>query len=53
VDEHEAQKIRRRMRQHDAKEAAERLYSICGDGQLSGDERGGTILFSREAVNAI
>jgi hypothetical protein len=37
----------------DLEEAAERLYSICGDGQLSGDERGGTILFSRETVNAI
>jgi hypothetical protein len=37
----------------DLEEAAERLYSHCGDGQLSGDEQGGTILFSREARNAI
>ncbi|WP_433174944.1 hypothetical protein [Actinoallomurus sp. CA-150999] len=36
----------------DLEEAAERLYSRCGDGQLSGDERGGTIMFSREARNA-
>ncbi|MFG2087331.1 MULTISPECIES: hypothetical protein [unclassified Spirillospora] len=36
----------------DLEEAAERLYSRCGDGQLSGDEQGGTILFSREARNA-
>jgi hypothetical protein len=36
----------------DLEEAAERLYSICDDGQLAGDERGGTILFSREALNA-
>lgn len=37
----------------DLEEAAERLYSHCGDGQLSGDEHGGTVLFSREARNAI
>jgi hypothetical protein len=37
----------------DLEEAAERLYSICGDGQLAGDEQGGTIVFSREALNAI
>lgn len=37
----------------DLEEAAERLYSRCGDGQLSGDEQGGTVLFSREAPNAI
>ena len=37
----------------DLEEAAERLYSICGDGQLAADERGGTIVFSREARNAI
>lgn len=37
----------------DLEEAAERLYSICGDGQVAGDERGGTIMFSREALNAI
>jgi hypothetical protein len=37
----------------DLEEAAERLYSICGDGQLAGDERGGTITFSREALNAV
>ncbi|QXJ21878.1 hypothetical protein AGRA3207_002784 [Actinomadura graeca] len=37
----------------DLEEAAERLYSQCGDGQLSGDEHGGTVLFSREARNAI
>jgi hypothetical protein len=36
----------------DLEEAAEQLYSRCGDGQLSGDERGGTIAFSREARNA-
>lgn len=36
----------------DLEEAAERLYSRCGDGQLSGDEQGGTVLFSREARNA-
>ncbi len=34
-------------------DAAERLYSVCGDGQLAGDEHGGTIMFSREALNAI
>ncbi|QKG24280.1 hypothetical protein [Actinomadura verrucosospora] len=37
----------------DLEDAAERLYTRCGDGQLSGDEQGGTILFSREAPNAI
>jgi hypothetical protein len=37
----------------DLEEAAERLYSICGDGQLAGDERGGNIIFSRQARNAI
>jgi hypothetical protein len=37
----------------DLEEAAERLYSVCGDGQLAGDERGGTIMFSREARNAV
>jgi len=37
----------------DLEEAAEQLYSICGDGQIAGDERGGTITFSREALNAI
>ncbi|MCW2890347.1 MAG: hypothetical protein QOE54_7484 [Streptosporangiaceae bacterium] len=37
----------------DLEDSAERLYSRCGDGQLSGDEHGGTILFSREARNAI
>ncbi|WP_433463633.1 hypothetical protein [Spirillospora sp. CA-128828] len=37
----------------DLEQAAERLYSRCGDGQLSGDEQSGTILFSREAPNAI
>jgi hypothetical protein len=37
----------------DLEDAAERLYSVCGDGQLAGDERGGTVVFSREAVNAI
>ena len=37
----------------DLEEAAERLYSVCGDGQLAGDEHGGTIVFSREALNAI
>jgi hypothetical protein len=37
----------------DLDDAAERLYSICGDGQISGDERGGAIVFSREARNAI
>lgn len=36
----------------DLDDAAERLYSVCGDGQLAGDERGGTVVFSREAVNA-
>lgn len=36
----------------DLEEAAERLYSRCGDGQISGDDQGGTILFSREARNA-
>lgn len=36
----------------DLEESAERLYSRCGDGQLSGDEHGGTILFSRQARNA-
>jgi hypothetical protein len=36
----------------DLEEAAERLYSVCDDGQLAGDERGGTISFSREALNA-
>jgi hypothetical protein len=33
-------------------DSAERLYSRCGDGQLSGDEHGGTIVFSRQARNA-
>jgi hypothetical protein len=37
----------------DLEDAAERLYSVCGDGQLAGDERGGTVVFSREAVSAI
>ena len=37
----------------DLEGAAERLYSICGDGQLAGDEKGGSILFSREAANAV
>ncbi|WP_242904027.1 hypothetical protein [Actinomadura terrae] len=36
----------------DLEEAAERLYSRCGDAQLSGDEHGGTVAFSREARNA-
>src|SRR5450432_1065003 len=36
----------------DLEEAAERLYTICGDAQLAGDERGGTVVFSREALNA-
>jgi hypothetical protein len=36
----------------DLEEAADRLYGICGDGQLAGDEHGGTVLFSREARNA-
>jgi hypothetical protein len=36
----------------DLEDAAERLYSICGDGQLAGDEHGGIIVFSREARNA-
>lgn len=36
----------------DLEDAAERLCSICGDGQLAGDEQSGTILFSREALNA-
>jgi len=37
----------------DLEDSAERLYSVCGDGQLAGDERGGTVAFSREARNAI
>jgi hypothetical protein len=37
----------------DLEEASERLYSICGDGQLAGDQQGGSIIFSREAPNAI
>jgi hypothetical protein len=37
----------------DLDEAAEQLYSLCGDGQLAGDERGGTVAFSREALNAV
>jgi hypothetical protein len=37
----------------DLDEAAERLYSLCGDGQLAADDRGGTIVFSREARNAL
>lgn len=37
----------------DLEEAAERLYSLCGDGQLAGDEKGGSIVFSREAANAV
>jgi hypothetical protein len=37
---------------NDLEGAAERLYSVCGDGQLAGDERDGTVLFSREALNA-
>jgi hypothetical protein len=37
----------------DLEEAAERLYAICGDAQLAGDERGGTVVFSREALNAV
>ncbi len=37
----------------DLDEAAESLYSICGDGQLAGDEHGGSIVFSREDRNAI
>jgi hypothetical protein len=36
----------------DLEGAAERLYSVCGDGQLAGSEQGGTIMFSREARNA-
>jgi hypothetical protein len=36
----------------DLDEAAERLYPVCGDGQLAADDRGGTIVFSREARNA-
>lgn len=37
----------------DLDEAAEQLYSLCGDGQLAGDERGGTVAFSRESLNAV
>jgi hypothetical protein len=37
----------------DLDEAAEQLYSLCGDGQLAGDEHGGTVAFSREAINAV
>jgi hypothetical protein len=37
----------------DLEDAAERLYSVCDDGQIAGNERGGTIAFSREARNAI
>lgn len=33
--------------------SSERLYAVCDDGQLAGDERGGSILFSREASSAI
>lgn len=36
----------------DLEGSAERLYAICGDAQLAGDEQGGTIVFSREAPNA-
>jgi hypothetical protein len=36
----------------DLEETAERLSAVCGDGQLAGDEHGGTIAFSREARNA-
>jgi hypothetical protein len=34
-------------------EAAERLYSMCGDAQLAGDVHGGTVVFSRESRNAM
>jgi len=37
----------------DLEDAAERLYSFCGDGQIAGDEHGGTIMFSREALSAM
>ncbi|RAY13790.1 hypothetical protein DPM19_19250 [Actinomadura craniellae] len=37
----------------DLEEVAERLYAICGDGQPSGDGRGGAVLFSRESRNAV
>jgi hypothetical protein len=37
----------------DLDDSAERLYTVCGDGQLAGDEKGGTVVFSREAANAI
>jgi hypothetical protein len=37
----------------DLEGAAEALYARCGDGQLAADERGGTIVFSREARNAL
>ncbi|MGI8336762.1 TIR domain-containing protein [Actinomadura scrupuli] len=33
--------------------ASERLYAICSDGQLAGDEDGGSVMFSREAGSAI
>lgn len=36
----------------DLEAASERLYALCGDGQLAGDERGGSILFSRKARTA-
>lgn len=36
----------------DLEDAAERLYSVCGDGQLAGTGRRGSVLFSREAPNA-
>jgi hypothetical protein len=36
----------------DLESAAEQLYSVCGDGQLAGDEQRGSVLFSREAPNA-
>jgi hypothetical protein len=80
VPEHEASKIRRRMRRHDRQgtagagrgklmaiywfelvtgpvpdleAAAERLYAITDDGQLAGDDHGGSVMFSREASSAI
>lgn len=34
-------------------EAADRLYSRCGDAMLAGDTGGGTVGFSREARSAI
>lgn len=37
----------------DLEEAADRLYSRCGDAMLAGDTSGGTVDFSREARNAI